>query len=91
MPDISSSKKKRTIVMTSTTPWATLVTHAYDCKVIERILKAKAVPRTLESIRNEQAAEELRKALPQIKQRPLDEYITLLGGLAHEKNNHRTA
>jgi transposase len=59
--------------------------HAYDCKAIERILKAKAVPRTLESIRNEQAAEELRKALPQIKQRPLDEYITLLGGLAHGK------
>ena len=39
---------------------------------------------TLESIRNEEAAEKLRKALPQIKQRPLDDYSTLLGGPAHE-------
>ena len=54
--------------------------HAYDCKAIERILKAKAAPRTLESIRNQQAEEKLRKALPQIKQRSLDEYGTLLGG-----------
>jgi hypothetical protein len=59
--------------------------HAYDCKAIERILKAKAAPRTLESIRNEQAAEKLRKALPQIKQRPLSEYSTLLGGSTDER------
>jgi hypothetical protein len=58
--------------------------HAYDCKAIERILKAKAAPRTLESIRNQQAEEKLRKALPQIKQRSLDEYSTLLGGSVHE-------
>ncbi|MBC8492633.1 MAG: IS21 family transposase [Chloroflexi bacterium] len=58
--------------------------HAYDCKAIERILKAKAAPRTLESIRNQQAAEKLREALPQIKQRSLSEYSTLLGGSTDE-------
>ncbi len=58
--------------------------HAYDSNAIERILKAKAKPRTLESIRNERAAEELRKTLPRIKQRPLDEYSALFGDPAHE-------
>lgn len=52
--------------------------HAYDCKAVERILQAKAKTRTLESARNEKAAEELRKALPEIRQRSLDEYSTLL-------------
>jgi transposase len=52
--------------------------HAYDCKAVERILAAKAIPRTLESLRNERAAQELRRALPQIKQRPLKEYDVLL-------------
>lgn len=53
--------------------------HAYDCKAVERILAAKATPRTLESIRNQRAAEELRQALPRIEQRPLEEYAVLLG------------
>jgi hypothetical protein len=52
--------------------------HAYDCKSVERILLVKAQPRTLESIRNERAAHELRKALPKINQRPLEEYSVLL-------------
>jgi transposase len=52
--------------------------HAYDCKAVERILAAKATPRTLESLRNERAAKELRLALPQIRQRPLEEYAVLL-------------
>lgn len=52
--------------------------HAHDCKSVERILAAKAAPRTLESIRNERAAGELRKALPRIEQRPLEEYAVLL-------------
>lgn len=52
--------------------------HAYDCKAVERILAAKALPRTLESLRNERAAKELRQALPPIKQRPLEEYAVLL-------------
>ena len=51
--------------------------HAYDCKAVERILAAKALPRTLEAIRNERAAHELRQALPQIKQRSLEEYDVL--------------
>ena len=53
--------------------------HAYDCKAIERILLAKSFPRTLEAMRNEKAAEELRNALPEIRQRPLAEYDSLLG------------
>jgi hypothetical protein len=52
--------------------------HAFDCKAIERILLAKATPRTLESVRNEQARKELEKTLPRIEQRPLDDYCGLL-------------
>jgi len=51
--------------------------HAYDCKAVERILQAKTQPRSLEAIRNERAAEELRKALPKIEQRSLAEYCVL--------------
>ena len=52
--------------------------QAFDAKTIERILLAKAKPRTLESVRNEQARKELEKTLPRIEQRPLDEYCRLL-------------
>jgi transposase len=52
--------------------------QAFEGKAIERILRAKAVPRTLESIRNERARQELQKALPKITQRSLDEYSRLL-------------
>ena len=52
--------------------------QAFEGKAIERILRAKAVPRTLESIRNERARQELQKALPKIMQRSLDEYSELL-------------
>jgi transposase len=61
--------------------------HAYDCKAVERILTAKATPRTLESLRNEQASKELRLALPQIKQRPLQEYGLLLNSTLKEKTD----
>ena len=61
--------------------------HAYDCKAVERILFAKAPTRTLEAIRNERAAQELRKAMPSINQRPLTEYAVLLN-LAHQGNLH---
>jgi hypothetical protein len=44
---------------------------------VERILAAKAVPRTLEAIRNERASNELRQMLPQITQRSLEEYAVL--------------
>ena len=52
--------------------------QAFEGKAIERILNAKATPRTLESIRNERARQELQKALPKITQRSLDEYSKLL-------------
>lgn len=51
--------------------------EAFEGRAIERILRAKATPRTLESIRNERARQELQKALPRITQRPLDEYSEL--------------
>ena len=60
--------------------------HAYDCKAIERILKAKSTPRTLEAARNEKAAAELRNTLPEIKQRSLEEYGSLLGGTKNHDN-----
>jgi transposase len=61
--------------------------HAYDCKAVERILKAKSAPRTLEAVRNEKAAIELRKTLPEIKQRSLEEYDgSLLGGTKKDDN-----
>ncbi len=52
--------------------------YAFEGKTVERILKARAKPRTLESIRNNQARKTLEKALPEIKQRPLTEYSELL-------------
>ncbi len=58
--------------------------HAFDCKAIERILRARAKPRTLESIRKEKANATLEKTLPKISQRPLGEYCELL------KNKERT-
>ncbi len=61
--------------------------NAYDAKSIERILAVKAQPRTLESIRNEKARQELAEALPQIKQRPLSEYGELFQS---QENQHET-
>lgn len=52
--------------------------QAFDAKAIERILEAKYLQRTLESIRNENAGNTLEKVLPAIRQRPLEEYLTLL-------------
>jgi transposase len=51
--------------------------HAFDGKAIERILMAQAKTRTLESVRNERAKEELAQTLPKIMQRPLAEYSAL--------------
>jgi transposase len=66
--------------------------HAYDCKAVERILATKANPRTLESIRNERAAKQLRAALPKINQRSLADYGVLLTRPSHlEKNPHEDA
>ena len=52
--------------------------QAFEARAIERILRAKAPPRTLESVRNERARQELQEALPKITQRPLDQYSELL-------------
>ncbi len=58
--------------------------QAFEARAIERILRAKATVRTLESIRNERARQELEQALPKIMQRPLDQYSDLL----REENDH---
>jgi len=52
--------------------------HAFDGRAVERILKGRAEPRTLESIRNEKAHKALEQVLPKIAQRPLNEYRELL-------------
>ncbi len=52
--------------------------HAFEGRAIQRILAAKARPRTLESVFNDKAREKLKEALPQVKQRPLEEYCQLL-------------
>ena len=57
--------------------WATRY-KAFDATAIERILLARAIPRTLEAIRNEKARTELKEKLPPIKQRDLTEYSQLL-------------
>jgi transposase len=58
--------------------------QAFDAKAVERIVMARARPRTLESIRNERARQALAETLPPIKQRPLDEYCRML---TQEANN----
>jgi transposase len=60
--------------------------NAYDCKAIERILTAKSTPRTLESIRNERASEQLRAALPKINQRSLEDYSVLFTLPNHQED-----
>jgi transposase len=51
--------------------------QAFEARAIERILRARALPRTLESVRNERAREELQRTLPKITQRPLEQYSEL--------------
>lgn len=48
--------------------------QAFDGSAIERILKAQATPRSLESLRNEKARNKLQETLPKITQRSLAEY-----------------
>lgn len=60
--------------------------YAFDAASVERILQAHAKPRTLESVRNEHARDQLQDKLPPVKQRHLDEYTTLLNAeSAHEE------
>ncbi len=58
--------------------------HAYDGKSVERILKVRFKPRTLESIRNEKAGRIL-EMLPEVSQRSLSAYCELLSG---KEDNH---
>ena len=62
--------------------------YAFDAASIERILKATATQRTLESQRNEKARDALARTIPRIKQRNLDEYSTML--TAGEPNEERS-
>ncbi|MBW2605822.1 MAG: IS21 family transposase [Deltaproteobacteria bacterium] len=50
--------------------------YAFDGKTIERILKARFIPRSLESIHNKSASQ-IFATLPEIKQRPLEDYCNL--------------
>jgi len=63
---------------------------AFESKAVERILIAKAPLRTLESLRDEAALRRLQESLPEVKQRPLDEYslkfLTKENGDENEKN-----
>jgi hypothetical protein len=52
--------------------------HAYDCLAVERILRARFCPRTLEQCLHQKSAEKLRDALPKIEQRSLSEYSVLM-------------
>lgn len=62
--------------------------QAFDGKAIERILQARAQPRTLEHVRHEQARATLRKALPKVEQRPLADYTRLLETIEEEADEH---
>ena len=56
--------------------------QAFDARQVERIVKARAKPRDLESIRNEQARQHLETVLPPVRQRTLESYDHLLCGTA---------
>jgi len=52
--------------------------HAYDCLAVERILRARFRPRTLEQCLHQKSAKQLRGAMPKIEQRSLSEYSLLM-------------
>ena len=52
--------------------------YAFDAAAIERILKVCATARSLESLRNEHARDALAQTMPQVKQRSLSEYCSML-------------
>lgn len=64
---------------------------AYDARAIERILKAKYRPRSLESVLNEAAIERLRQALPKVEQRSLDSYTNFLGKMGQRRDETNEA
>lgn len=50
--------------------------YAFDAKTVERILKARFCPRPLEFVNSQSVSQSL-SLLPEVKQRPLDEYSAL--------------
>lgn len=62
--------------------------HAHDCLAVERILKARFRPRSLEQCLHRQSAEQLRGALPGIRQRNLSEYLVLMDDEQSELSAH---
>ena len=59
--------------------------HAYDCGAVERVLKARSKPRTLEECLLRETSEQLRGVLPRIQQRCLSEYQGLLNDHEEEQ------
>jgi hypothetical protein len=51
--------------------------YAFDGKAIERILKARFSPRPLESMAG-RSASKIFSSLPEVKQRPLQDYCCLI-------------
>jgi len=60
--------------------------QAWDVTAVERILTARARPRTLESTVRQRASEHLRAMLPHVTQRSLSEYNDLLHSSADDNN-----
>jgi hypothetical protein len=56
--------------------------YAFDGKAIERILKARFSPRILESMAA-RSASKIFSSLPQIKQRPLEDYCHFIKEACH--------
>jgi transposase len=59
--------------------------YAFDADAVKRILTARATPRTLESIQSRHAVDRISKTLPDIRQRPLNEYSQLF--TSYNKDN----
>lgn len=60
--------------------------EAFDASAVERILRARARPRTLEETTQHRASERLRESLPRIPQRPLSEYQRFLARPSSPEN-----
>lgn len=60
--------------------------YAFDGKAIERILKARFSPRKLESMAA-RSASKIFSSLPQIKQRPLDDYCHFIKEACHGRQH----
>ena len=64
-----------------------LAYYAFDSHAVQRILTARANPRTLESIQSRHAVKRMSKTLPHIRQRPLNEYGRLFSSYNKDDSN----